>query len=198
MSREGSVATMYMSGGGSRVLRELACYSEGVVLIDLTRSMPHRRRRSIMNHAMTRAELTEKILQIRIDRELTWKWIAEQSGLSKEFTTAAALGQMGLPAEAARKGGAALDLNSHEVKLLQQIPNRGSLGEAVPTDPLMYRFYELVQVYGTTFKALIEDDFGDGIMSAIDFDMDISRQPDPNGDRVSITLSGKFLKYRQY
>ena len=151
-----------------------------------------------MNHAMTRVELTEKILQIRIDRDLTWKWIAEQSGLSKEFTTAAVLGQMALPAESARKVGAALDLNSHEVKLLQQIPNRGSLGEAVPTDPLMYRFYELVQVYGTTFKALIEEEFGDGIMSAIDFDMDIQRKPDPNGDRVSITMSGKFLKYKQY
>jgi cyanate lyase len=151
-----------------------------------------------MNHAMTRAELTEKILQIRIDRDLTWKWIAEQSGLSKEFTTAAVLGQMALPAESARKVGAALDLNSHEVKLLQQIPNRGSLGEAVPTDPLMYRFYELVQVYGTTFKALIEEEFGDGIVSAIDFDMDIQRKPDPNGDRVSITMSGKFLKYKQY
>jgi cyanate lyase len=151
-----------------------------------------------MNHAMNRAELTEKILQIRLDRDLTWKWIAEQAGLSKEFTTAAVLGQMALPAEAARKVGAALDLNSHEVKLLQQIPNRGSLGEAIPTDPLMYRFYELVQVYGTTFKALIEEEFGDGIMSAIDFDMDISRKPDPNGDRVSITMSGKFLKYKQY
>ena len=151
-----------------------------------------------MNHAMNRAELTEKILQIRLDRDLTWKWIAEQAGLSKEFTTAAVLGQMALPAEAARKVGAALDLNSHEVKLLQQIPNRGSLGEVVPTDPLMYRFYELVQVYGTTFKALIEEEFGDGIMSAIDFDMDISRKPDPNGDRVSITMSRKFLKYKQY
>jgi cyanate lyase len=151
-----------------------------------------------MNHAMNRAELTEKILQIRLDRDLTWTWIAEQSGLSKEFTTAAVLGQMALPVEAARKVGAALDLNSHEVKLLQQIPNRGSLGETVPTDPLMYRFYELVQVYGTTFKALIEEEFGDGIMSAIDFDMDIQRKPDPNGDRVSITMSGKFLKYKQY
>ncbi|EWY36488.1 cyanate hydratase [Skermanella stibiiresistens SB22] len=147
---------------------------------------------------MTRAELTEKILQIRLDRDLTWKWIAEKAGLSKEFTTAAVLGQMALPAEAAHNVGDALDLNDHEVKLLQQIPSRGSLGQAVPTDPLIYRFYELVQVYGTTFKALIEEEFGDGIMSAIDFDMDISRQPDPAGDRVSITLSGKFLKYRQY
>ena len=151
-----------------------------------------------MNHAMNRAELTEKILQIRLDRDLTWKWIAEQAGLSKEFTTAAVLGQMALPAEAARKVGAALDLNSHEVKLLQQIPNRGSLGEAIPTDPLMYRFYELVQVYGTTFKALIEEEFGDGIMSAIDFDMTMERQPDQKGDRVKIAMSGKFLGYKSY
>jgi cyanate lyase len=151
-----------------------------------------------MNHAMNRAELTEKILQIRLDRDLTWKWIAEQAGLSKEFTTAAVLGQMALPAEAARKVGAALDLNSHEVKLLQQIPNRGSLGETVPTDPLMYRFYELVQVYGTTWKELIQEEFGDGIMSAIDFDMTMERQPDQKGDRVKIAMSGKFLSYKSY
>ncbi|WP_247881055.1 cyanase [Skermanella sp. TT6] len=151
-----------------------------------------------MNHAMTRAELTEKIVRIKIDRDLTWKGIAEEAGLSKEFTTAALMGQMALPAEAAARVGDALDLNEYEVKLLQQIPSRGSLGQAVPTDPLIYRFYELVQVYGTTFKALIEEEFGDGIMSAIDFDMDISRKPDPAGDRVAITLSGKFLKYRQY
>ncbi|QQP92599.1 cyanase [Skermanella sp. TT6] len=147
---------------------------------------------------MTRAELTEKIVRIKIDRDLTWKGIAEEAGLSKEFTTAALMGQMALPAEAAARVGDALDLNEYEVKLLQQIPSRGSLGQAVPTDPLIYRFYELVQVYGTTFKALIEEEFGDGIMSAIDFDMDISRKPDPAGDRVAITLSGKFLKYRQY
>lgn len=151
-----------------------------------------------MNHAMTRAELTEKIVRIKIDRDLTWKGIAEEAGLSKEFTTAALMGQMALPAEAAARVGDALDLNDYEVKLLQQVPSRGSLGQAVPTDPLIYRFYELVQVYGTTFKALIEEEFGDGIMSAIDFDMDISRKPDPAGDRVAITLSGKFLKYRQY
>jgi len=151
-----------------------------------------------MNHAMTRDELTEKITHIRTDRDLTWKAIAEQAGLSKEFTTAALLGQMALPADAARKVGDVLDLNDHEVKLLQQVPSRGSLGQAVPTDPLIYRFYELVQVYGTTFKALIEEEFGDGIMSAIDFKMDISREPDPNGDRVAISMSGKFLKYKQY
>ena len=151
-----------------------------------------------MNHAMTRAELTEKIVRIKIDRDLTWKGIAEEAGLSKEFTTAALMGQMALPAEAAARVGDALDLNDYEVKLLQQVPSRGSLGQAVPTDPLIYRFYELVQVYGTTFKALIEEEFGDGIMSAIDFDMDIQRKPDPNGDRVSITMSGKFLKYKQY
>ena len=151
-----------------------------------------------MNHAMTRAELTEKIVHIKIDRDLTWKGIAEQAGLSKEFTTAALMGQMALPPDAAQKVGDALDLNEYEVKLLQQVPYRGSLGQAVPTDPLIYRFYELVQVYGTTFKALIEEEFGDGIMSAIDFNMDITREPDPKGDRVAITMSGKFLKYKQY
>jgi cyanate lyase len=151
-----------------------------------------------MNHAMTRAELTEKIIHIKIDRDLTWKGIAEQTGLSKEFTTAALLGQMALPPEAAQKVGDVLDLNEYEVKLLQQVPYRGALGQAVPTDPLIYRFYELVQVYGTTFKALIEEEFGDGIMSAIDFNMDITREPDPKGDRVAITMSGRFLKYKQY
>ena len=81
--------------------------------------------------------------------------------------------------------------------LLQTVPYKGSLPTAVPTDPLIYRFYELVNVYGTTFKELIHEEFGDGIMSAIDFEMDITRQPDPKGDRVKIVMSGKFLPYKQ-
>jgi cyanate lyase len=91
-----------------------------------------------------------------------------------------------------------LDLDADDVLLLQEVPYRGSLPAAVPTDPLIYRFYELVQVYGTTWKALIEEEFGDGIMSAIDFDMTLERKPDPKGDRVKITMSGKFLQYREY
>jgi cyanate lyase len=84
------------------------------------------------------------------------------------------------------------------MKLLQQPPYRGSLPTTVPTDPLIYRFYELVSVYGTTLKALIHEEFGDGIMSAIDFRMDLQREPHPAGDRVAITMSGKFLPYKQY
>jgi cyanate lyase len=89
-------------------------------------------------------------------------------------------------------------LDEDEMVLLQAIPYRGSLPNAVPTDPLIYRFYELVMVYGTTWKELIQEEFGDGIMSAIDFDMTLERQPDQKGDRVKIGMSGKFLAYKQY
>ena len=98
----------------------------------------------------------------------------------------------------AEAAGKLLGLDEDEVALLQEVPYRGSLPTAVPTDPLIYRFYELVQVYGTTWKALIQEEFGDGIMSAIDFDMVIERQPDQKGDRVRVSMSGKFLPYKQY
>ncbi|BCL95502.1 hypothetical protein MAFF211479_52040 (plasmid) [Ralstonia solanacearum] len=88
--------------------------------------------------------------------------------------------------------GEALDLPDEAVALLQVVPYKGSLPSAMPTDPLIYRFYELVNVYGTTLKALIHEEFGDGIMSAIDFSMDLTREPDPKGDRVRIVMSGKF------
>ena len=103
---------------------------------------------------------------------------------------------MALPKEAAAKAAKALGLKEVEAFLIE-IPYRGSLGMAVPTDPTIYRFYEIVQVYGTTLKELIHEEFGDGIMSAIDFDLDIARQPDPNGDRVKIVMTGKFLKYKK-
>ena len=99
---------------------------------------------------------------------------------------------------AAEAIGTELGLDSYEIKLLQQPPYRGSLPTQVPTDPLIYRFYELISVYGTTFKALIHEEFGDGIMSAIDFRMDLQREPNNAGDRVNITMSGKFLPYKQY
>jgi len=98
----------------------------------------------------------------------------------------------------AKAVGDALDLPEEAVAQLQVVPYKGSLPTAVPTDPLIYRFYELVSVYGTTFKELIHEEFGDGIMSAIDFRMDLQREPDPAGDRVSITMSGKFLPYKTY
>ena len=108
------------------------------------------------------------------------------------------MGQMKLHPEQAERAANLFDLTADEKLLLQEIPYRGSLPTPVPTDPLIYRFYELVQVYGTTWKELIQDEFGDGIMSAIDFDMTIERQPDQKGDRVKLTLSGKFLPYKEY
>ncbi|AXV75394.1 cyanase (plasmid) [Ralstonia solanacearum] len=123
---------------------------------------------------------------------MSWARLAETIGRSKEWSTAALLGQMTLTAAQARAVGEALDLPDEAVALLQVVPYKGSLPSAVPTDPLIYRFYELVNVYGTTLKALIHEEFGDGIMSAIDFSMDLTREPDPKGDRVRIVMSGKF------
>src|SRR5439155_19682491 len=116
---------------------------------------------------------------------------------SPVYVTAALMGQMKLRPEQADRAAALFDLGEEE-KLLLETPYRGSLPTVVPTDALIYRFYELVQVYGTTWKELIQEDFGDGIMSAIDFDMAIERQPDPKGDRVRVTMSGKFLPYKEY
>jgi cyanate lyase len=147
----------------------------------------------------SRAELTEKIVATKRKKGLTWNGIAGEIGtLSPIYYTAALMGQMKLKKEEAEKAGKLLDLDAEEILLLQEIPYRGSLPTAVPTDPLIYRFHELVQVYGTTWKALIQEEFGDGIMSAIDFDMVMERKPDPKGDRVKITMSGKFLPYREY
>jgi len=114
------------------------------------------------------------------------------------YYTAALHGQMKLSEAEARKAGKVLGLTENEMLLLQEIPYRGSLPPGPPTDPLIYRFYELVQVYGTTWKSLIQEEFGDGIMSAIDFDMQMERLPNPKGDRVKITMSGKFLPYKYY
>ncbi|MFT2090138.1 cyanase [Paraglaciecola sp. 2405UD69-4] len=147
---------------------------------------------------MDRNQVTELIVLQKQIKNLTWPQLAEAVGQSKEWTTAALLGQMTLTAEQAATVGELLDLPPAAVAQLQVVPYKGSLPTAVPTDPLIYRFYELVNVYGTTFKALIHEEFGDGIMSAIDFDMDLSRKEDPKGDRVKITMTGKFLPYKSY
>ena len=148
---------------------------------------------------MNRDQLTRKILTVKRAKGLTWKTIvAEIGGGTAVYLTAALMGQMKLRPEQAERAAKLLGLDADEQHLLQEIPYRGSLPTPVPTDPLIYRFYELVQVYGTTWKQLIQEEFGDGIMSAIDFDMAIERQPDPKGDRVKLTLSGKFLPYREY
>ena len=149
---------------------------------------------------MTRAELTEKIVTHKIVKGLKWADVAEKVGLSKEWVTAALLGQMSMTKEQATAAANAMGLNlsEEEIAMLMTVPSRGSVDGGIPADPLIYRLYELVCVYGTTFKALIEEEFGDGIMSAIDFKMDIDRKEDPKGDRVVITLDGKFLPYKVY
>jgi cyanate lyase len=147
---------------------------------------------------LTRTDVTEMIVMARIKKGLSWAKLAKALGCSKEWTTAALLGQMQLTKPQAEKAGKLLGLSSDAVLLLQQVPYKGSLPSAVPTDPLIYRWYEIVNVYGTTIKELIHEEFGDGIMSAIDFKMDITREPDPKGDRVNVVLSGKFLPYKTY
>ena len=148
---------------------------------------------------MTRDDLTRKILAAKRAKRLTWKTIVtEIGGGTAVYLTAALMGQMKLRPEQAERAAKLFGLGKDEKTMLQEIPYRGSLPSVVPTDPLIYRFYELVQVYGTTWKELIQEEFGDGIMSAIEFDMMIERQPDPKGDRVKLTLSGKFLPYKEY
>ena len=147
---------------------------------------------------MNRNDVTEKIIATKVAKGLQWADVAAKLGLSKEWTTAACLGQMTLDADQAKIIGKIFGLTAEEQKWLQVVPYKGSLPSAVPTDPLIYRWYEIVSVYGTTIKELIHEEFGDGIMSAIDFSMDIQRQADPKGDRVKVVLSGKFLPYKQY
>ena len=147
---------------------------------------------------MNRNDVTEKIISNKVSKGIKWESVAGKLGLSKEWTTAACLGQMTFTAAQATIVGDIFDLTSEEQQWLQVVPYKGSLPTAVPTDPLIYRWYEIVSVYGTTIKELIHEEFGDGIMSAIDFSMDITREPDPKGDRVNVVLSGKFLPYKTY
>jgi cyanate lyase len=147
---------------------------------------------------MSRIDVTEKIIATKVAQGIKWADVAAKVGLSKEWVTAACLGQMTLSEEQAGVIGEVFGLTAEERRWLMVVPYKGSLPTSVPTDPLIYRFYELVSVYGTTFKELIHEEFGDGIMSAIDFRMDLQREADPKGDRVSITMSGKFLPYKTY
>ena len=149
-----------------------------------------------MTTAMSRLAVTEKIITTKVAKGLKWSDIAAKVGLSKEWVTAGCLGQMTFNAEQAGVLAEVFSLTDDEKKWLMVVPYKGSLPTAVPTDPLIYRFYELVSVYGTTFKELIHEEFGDGIMSAIDFKMDLQREANPMGDRVAITMSGKFLPYK--
>ena len=147
---------------------------------------------------MNRNDVTEKIITAKVSKRLKWEDVAKKVGMSKEWVTAGCLGQMTFDKKQAATVGKIFGLNAEEQKWLQVVPYKGSIPTAVPTDPLIYRWYEIVNVYGSTIKELIHEEFGDGIMSAIDFSMDIQREPDPKGDRVNVVLSGKFLPYKQY
>jgi cyanate lyase len=147
---------------------------------------------------MSRIDVTEKIIATKVRKGLRWSDVAQRVGVSKEWITAACLGQMTLNRDQAATIGQIFDLSEEETNWLTVVPYKGSLPTAIPTDPLIYRFYELVNVYGTTFKELIHEEFGDGIMSAIDFKMELTREPDPKGDRVKIVMSGKYLPYKTY
>ncbi|MEJ0052375.1 MAG: cyanase [Methylovirgula sp.] len=146
---------------------------------------------------MKRSDLTEKILDIKRDKGWSWKFITgEIGGMSDVLIVGALLGQMKLTKPQCEKAAALFGLTESEKRLLNEVPLRGT--SMPPTDPLIYRFYELVMINGPAWKALIEEEFGDGIMSAIDFDLQMERLPDPKGDRVKLTMSGKFLPFKYY
>ena len=146
----------------------------------------------------SREQVTERIVSNKVRLGIQWSEVADKIGLSKEWVTAACLGQMAMEKIHAEAVGELFELSDEEIAWLQVVPYKGSIPTAVPTDPLIYRWYEVVNVYGTTIKELIHEEFGDGIMSAIDFSMDIKREPDPKGDRVNVVLSGKFLPYKTF
>ncbi|MDR3418945.1 MAG: cyanase [Nevskia sp.] len=147
---------------------------------------------------MSREAVTRKILAAKVEKGIRWGDVAVTLGLSRAWTVAACLGQMTLDDAQSRIVAGIFGLDEIDRAWLKTVPYKGSLPTAVPTDPLIYRFYELVNVYGSTLKELIHEEFGDGIMSAIDFSMDLQRETDPKGDRVRIVMSGKFLPYKRY
>jgi cyanate lyase len=148
---------------------------------------------------MIREELTEKILDIKREKGWTWKHITDEiGGMSPVLVIGALLGQHKLVKPLAKKAAALFGLTATEEAMLNEVPYRGTGTSMPPTDPLIYRFYELVLVNGPAWKAIIEEEFGDGIMSAIDFNMEFEREPNPRGDRVKITMSGKFLPFKYY
>src|SRR6476619_4714285 len=148
---------------------------------------------------MTRADLTEKLLDIKREKGWSWKQIcSEIGGMSPVLITGALLGQMKLTKPQAAKAAELFGLSKSEEALLNEVPMRGNGTPMPPTDPLIYRFYEMVMVNGPAWKQLIEEEFGDGIMSAIDFDFQMERVANPKGDRVKITMSGQFLPYKYY
>jgi len=144
---------------------------------------------------MTREELTEQIVVARLAKGLTWQELADAIDRPVVWTTAALLGQHPIPPEQAKILVGVLGLDESAIPVLAAVPMRGGLPTAVPTDPTIYRFYEALQVYGGAIKELIHEQFGDGIMSAINFSLSLEKKPHPAGDRIVVTFDGKFLPY---
>jgi len=155
-----------------------------------------------LEHSMTKKAATDYLLAAKKNKGLTFEEISKSVGKDKVWVTAAIMGQASMSKDEAEKTVQTLGLSEGTAKqvaaALQEMPMKGSLDSTVPVDPLIYRFHEITQVYGTTMKAIIHEMFGDGIMSAIDFEIDIQKKPDPKGDRVVITYNGKFLPYRKW
>ena len=147
---------------------------------------------------MTRSEATAAVIAAKQAKALKWKDIAEAVGASPEWLTSALLGRNSMPGDLAAKAVSLLGLGKDVEAALQECPTKGALDAEVAADPLIYRFHEITQVYGTRIKELIHEQFGDGIMSAIDFKMEIQRVSDPKGDRVVVTYNCKFLPYRKW
>ncbi|MGW5646028.1 cyanase [Saccharopolyspora sp. NPDC003752] len=146
-----------------------------------------------------RQSVAAAAVEAKTRKNLTWQQIAEAAGLSPAFVTAAVLGQHALPEASAKAVTELLGLDDDAEMLLQTIPTRGSIDGGVPTDPTIYRFYEMLQVYGTTLKALVHEQFGDGIISAINFRLDVKKVADPEGgERAVITLDGKYLPTKPF
>jgi cyanate lyase len=147
---------------------------------------------------MTKLEMTEAILAAKKAKKKTWAAIAKAAGLSEVYTTSACLGENALNVESAKKVTKFLGLGRGVAETLSEFANKGEASPTIPKEPLQYRFQEIIYVYGRTMKELIEEKFGAGIMSAIDFTMDIEKVPDPKGDRVKVTMNGKFLPYKKW
>jgi cyanate lyase len=147
---------------------------------------------------MTKTEMTDAILAAKQKEKASWASIARAAGLSEVYVTSACLGENALDAEAAQKVAGFLKLGPGVADALTEFANKGEAAPTIPKEPLQYRFQEIIYEYGRTMKELIEEKFGAGIMSAIDFTMDIEKAPDPKGDRVKVTMNGKFLAYKKW
>ena len=149
---------------------------------------------------MDKAEMSRALLEAKKQKGLTWQDLSNAVGMSEVWLASVCYGENSASEEAARKLAKVLDVGEPVMRAMLEFPVKGnSMGErSIPTDPLLYRFYEILAVYGLTLKDVIQEKFGDGIMSAIDFTMDVQKQSDPKGDRVVITMNGKFLPYKKW